>query len=178
MMCHPIFRNAVAIAVMRQDGLLPLTETVQRLVSMMVNLQVRLQNNNKNNNNNKLYFCTEKGKEREKQHIKTTQMKTQQIKQHKDQKTSVQEVGETHAIQRNMSITHQRKTYYTGAICIAIIVLFRVVSFHVIPRRFVFLTCHICVTSYDRLADNKGAWLHSPPELRPDQAIRLLNSLS
>lgn len=43
MMSHPIFRNAVAITVMRQDGLLPFAETVQRLVSMMVNLQVRLQ---------------------------------------------------------------------------------------------------------------------------------------
>lgn len=42
-MSHPIFGNAVAIAVMRQDGLLPLTETVQRLVSMMVDLQVGLQ---------------------------------------------------------------------------------------------------------------------------------------
>lgn len=42
-MSHPIFGNAVAIAVMRQDGLLPLTETVQRLISMMVDLQVGLQ---------------------------------------------------------------------------------------------------------------------------------------
>lgn len=43
MVSHPVFRNAVAVVVMRQDGLLPLTETVQRLVSMVVNLQVRLQ---------------------------------------------------------------------------------------------------------------------------------------
>lgn len=45
-MSHPIFGNAVAIAVMRQDGLLPLTETVQRLVSMVVDLQVGLQSEN------------------------------------------------------------------------------------------------------------------------------------
>lgn len=37
-MSHPIFGNAVAIAVMRQDGLLPLTEAVQRFVSVMVDL--------------------------------------------------------------------------------------------------------------------------------------------
>lgn len=43
MMSHPVFRNTVAIAVMRQDGLLPLAETIQRLVSMMVYLQVGLQ---------------------------------------------------------------------------------------------------------------------------------------
>lgn len=41
-MSHPVFWNAVAVTVMRQDGLLPLAETVQRLVSVMVNLQVRL----------------------------------------------------------------------------------------------------------------------------------------
>lgn len=43
MMSHPILRNTVSIAVMRQDGLLPLTETVQRLVSMMINFQIWLQ---------------------------------------------------------------------------------------------------------------------------------------
>lgn len=45
MMSHPVFRNAVAAAVMRQDGLLPLTETVQGLVGVMVDLQVRLRQN-------------------------------------------------------------------------------------------------------------------------------------
>lgn len=44
MMSHPIFRNTIAIAVLSQDRLLPLAETVQRFVSMMVNLQVWLQN--------------------------------------------------------------------------------------------------------------------------------------
>lgn len=43
MMSHPIFRNAVVATVMRQDGPLPLTKTVQRLVGMMVDLQIRLQ---------------------------------------------------------------------------------------------------------------------------------------
>lgn len=43
MMSHPILWNTVSIAVMRQDGLLPLTETVQRLVSMMINFQIWLQ---------------------------------------------------------------------------------------------------------------------------------------
>lgn len=43
MMSHPIFWNAVATTVMRQDGPLPLTKTVQRLVGMMVDLQIRLQ---------------------------------------------------------------------------------------------------------------------------------------
>lgn len=42
MMSHPILWNT-STAVMRQDGPLPLTETVQRLVSMMVNVQVWLQ---------------------------------------------------------------------------------------------------------------------------------------
>lgn len=42
MVSHPILRNAVAVAVMGQDGLLPLAETVQRFVSVMVDLQVRL----------------------------------------------------------------------------------------------------------------------------------------
>ena len=46
MMSHPILWNTVSTAVMRQDGLLPLTETVQRLVSMMINFQVRLQKTN------------------------------------------------------------------------------------------------------------------------------------
>lgn len=43
MVSHPVFRNAVAVAVMRQDGLLPLTKTVQGLVGVVVNLQVGLQ---------------------------------------------------------------------------------------------------------------------------------------
>lgn len=43
MMSHPILWNTVSIAVMRKDGLLPLTETVQRLVSMMINFQIWLQ---------------------------------------------------------------------------------------------------------------------------------------
>lgn len=42
-MSHSVFRNAVAATVMSQDGLLPLTKTVQRLVSVMVDLQIRLQ---------------------------------------------------------------------------------------------------------------------------------------
>lgn len=42
MMSHPILWNT-STAVMRQDGPLPLTETVQRLVSMMVNFKVWLQ---------------------------------------------------------------------------------------------------------------------------------------
>lgn len=42
-MSHPIFGNTVSIAVIRHDGLLPLTETVQRLVSMMINFQIWLQ---------------------------------------------------------------------------------------------------------------------------------------
>lgn len=45
-MSHPVFRDTVATAVMRQDGLLPLAETVQRLVSMVVYLQVGLQSGN------------------------------------------------------------------------------------------------------------------------------------
>lgn len=46
MMSHPIFGNTVAVAVMRQDRLLPLAETIQRLVGMMVYLQVGLQSGN------------------------------------------------------------------------------------------------------------------------------------
>lgn len=42
---HPVFRNAVAVAVMRQDGLLPFAEAVQRLVSVVIDLQVGLQGN-------------------------------------------------------------------------------------------------------------------------------------
>lgn len=44
-MSHPVFRDAVAPTVMGGDGLLPLAETVQRLVSVMVDLQIRLQKN-------------------------------------------------------------------------------------------------------------------------------------
>lgn len=43
MVSHPVFWNAVAVAVMRPDGLLPLAKTVQRLVGVVVDLQVRLQ---------------------------------------------------------------------------------------------------------------------------------------
>lgn len=40
---HPVLRNAVAtVAVVGQDGLLPFAEAVQRLVGVMVDLQVRL----------------------------------------------------------------------------------------------------------------------------------------
>lgn len=46
MMSHPIFRNTVSITVMRQDGLLPLAEAIERFVSMMVYLQVGLQSGN------------------------------------------------------------------------------------------------------------------------------------
>ena len=49
MVSHPILRNAVAIAVMRQDGLLPLAETVQGLVGVVVNLQVRLRGTTQHN---------------------------------------------------------------------------------------------------------------------------------
>lgn len=44
-MSHPVLRNAVAATVMRQDGLLPLAKAVQRLVGVMVDLQIRLQKN-------------------------------------------------------------------------------------------------------------------------------------
>lgn len=45
-MSHAIFRYTVAVAVVRQDGLLPLAETVQRLVGVVVYLQVWLQTTN------------------------------------------------------------------------------------------------------------------------------------
>lgn len=42
MVSHPVLWNTVAITVMRQDGLLPFAETVQRFIGMMVDLQIRL----------------------------------------------------------------------------------------------------------------------------------------
>lgn len=45
MVSHPVFGDAVASTVVGGDGLLPLAETVQRLVGVMVDLQVGLQEN-------------------------------------------------------------------------------------------------------------------------------------
>ena len=59
MMGHSVFRNAVSISMVREDGLLPLAEAVQGLIGMVVDLQVRLDRHKSQphikqyNNNNK-----------------------------------------------------------------------------------------------------------------------------